>query len=166
MEQFKHTVGYDGYMVSTYGRVYSCKTNKFLTQTPNANGYNRVELCVDGKAKNVAVHRLVAEAFIENPCNLPIINHKDEDKQNNHVSNLEWCTHKYNSNYGCCQSKIAERKKKPVLQLSLVTGEVVRQFDSLKEAEESGYNHGNVSACCYGRKKTAYGYLWVFALEV
>lgn len=166
MERFKPAVGYDGYLISDYGRVYSCKTNKFLTQAPNAKGYNRVELCVNGKAKNVSVHRLVAEAFIDNPDNLPIINHKDEEKQNNRADNLEWCTYLYNANYGHCQNKKAERKKRPILQLSKATGEIVRRFDSLKEAEKNGYHHSNVSACCCGRKKSAYGYVWKFVLEV
>ena len=166
VEQFKNTVGYDGYMVSNLGRVFSKKTDQFLKQTPNAKGYYRVELCVEGKAKNVAVHRLVAETFLSNPNNLPIINHKDENKQNNCVENLEWCTHIYNSNYGLCQVKKAEHKKKPVLQLSLTTGEIVRRFESLKEAEEHGFNHSNVSACCNGRKKSAYGFCWKLSLEV
>lgn len=108
--------GYIGlYQVSNFGRVMSLnydKTGKIklLKLVLNAQGYYQVCLHKNGVQKIKKVHRLVAEAFIPNPKHLPSINHKDEDKTNNRLSNLEWCTVKYNTNYGTCQ----ERKKEKI----------------------------------------------------
>lgn len=94
---FKPIKGYEGlYYITESGEVYSSIQNKWLKQTINPNGYPMVGL--QGEKK--LVHRLVAEAFIPNPNNLPQVNHKDENKKNSHVNNLEWCTSKYNNNYG------------------------------------------------------------------
>ena len=87
------------YEVSNYGRVRNKKTKKFLTQHDNGNGYLFVCLWVNNKSKREYVHRLVALTFIPNPDNKPTVNHKDEDKQNNYVENLEWMTYKENNNY-------------------------------------------------------------------
>lgn len=96
------------YKVNEKGEVYSIKTNKILKQYKKKN-YLGVCLYKDNKRKFRLVHRLVANAFIDNPYNLPQINHKDENTMNNNVSNLEWCTAKYNSNYGTHKDKIRKR---------------------------------------------------------
>lgn len=101
-ELWKDVQGYEGlYKVSNLGNVYSCKRNKLLKKYfPDlglgATGYNLVGLYKDGKQKMFVVHRLVAQAFIDNPLNLPVVNHKDGNKRNNTVENLEWCTQKEN----------------------------------------------------------------------
>lgn len=92
----KDIKGYEGlYAVDEVGNVFSYRTNKFLSQA-NCNGYKYVNLCKNKKKKFTSIHRLVAEAFVPNPNNLPIIHHIDGNRSNNHVSNLQWCTQKEN----------------------------------------------------------------------
>ena len=120
--------GYEGYYeVDQLGRVYSVDRtitvndngriyDKSLSggkmkQMVHSKGYKTVSLTKDGKTKQHYVHRLVAEAFIDNPNNLPFINHKDEDKTNNFADNIEWCTNEYNVNYGNGRVKQARKIK-------------------------------------------------------
>lgn len=113
-EVWKDIKGYEGlYMVSSFGNVKSLNYRrsgiaKNLKLKNTTNGYKAVILAKEGKHKDRMVHRLVAEAFIPNPKNLPQVNHKDEDKHNNRVENLEWCTAKYNSNYGTGKERMAK----------------------------------------------------------
>ena len=114
IEEWRPVVGYEGlYEVSSYGRVRSfdryvkysngqihLHKGRILSPGKDTIGYLFVILSCNGKRKIINVHRLVAEAFISNINNLPEVNHKDEDKTNNRVENLEWCDHKYNMNYG------------------------------------------------------------------
>lgn len=112
--------------------------------------------------KMLYVHRIVAEAFLDNDDSLNEVNHKDENVQNNHVDNLEWCSKKYNLSYGTRIERIVQHFKKSVAQIDM-DGNVVRIFDSLSDAERIfGYNHSNVSNCCNGKIPTAYGYKWRF----
>jgi transcriptional regulator with XRE-family HTH domain len=115
MEEWRDVPGYEGlYKVSSEGRVkqigqlytdgrkgISTGEGRILNPQISHTGYNFCQLSCAGKRKTVYVHRMVAMAFIPNPDNLPAVNHKDEDKSNNRVDNLEWCTYKYNNNYGC-----------------------------------------------------------------
>ena len=167
-EIWKPIKGYEGlYQVSNFGRVKSLKfgKEKILKQSKNKKtGYLHVVLCKNGILKTFRVHRLVAEAFLDNPNNLPCVNHKDENKTNNNVDNLEWCNAKYNLNYGNRNKRISEKMtngklSKPVLQYTL-DGELVKKWPSAHECGRNGYNRGNVVACCLGYLKFYKGYIW------
>lgn len=164
------------YVVSNTGIVKSLKrVNEYgyhlkehiMHQTIDRNGYCKVYLTKYGKSKSKLVHRLVAEAFIPNPNNFPEINHKDENKANNMVDNLEWCTHKYNSNYGTRTSKIIpktiEKTRKPVKQID-EDGNVIKIWYSMNEASRKlGIIQQNISKCCQGTRQHAGGYKWEYA---
>lgn len=163
-EVFVPVVGYeDLYKISNYGRIYSIKKCKYLRPKSNGRGYLQIELTKNKIHKMHYVHRLVASAFLPNPNNFPQVNHKDENNQNNYIENLEWCDAKHNLSYGTRVDRIASKRKKPVLQLSL-DGKVVMRFDGLSDAERiCGYNHANISNCCNGKILSAYGHKWKFA---
>lgn len=169
-EIWKDVVGFEGlYQVSNYGRVKSLNylhTGKERILKPariamkSGNSYYMVRLCKDGERYNKWVHRLVAEAFIPNPDNLPEVNHKDENGLNNRVDNIEWCTAKYNSNYGTRIQRISKKHYKPVYQYS-IDGGLIKEWSSGKEVEKQfGFAQTNISACCNGKRKQAYGYVW------
>ena len=101
MEEWKNVIGYEGlYEVSNIGNVRNVRRNTLLKLSKNNYGYIQVYLYKNGIRTGLKVHRLVAEAFLPNPDGLPQVNHKNEDKSDNRVDNLEWCDHKYNINYG------------------------------------------------------------------
>lgn len=173
-EVWKPVVGYeDLYEVSSFGRVKSLNYNrtgkeKIRKPLKTKYGYLQVNLCKDGKPKNFKVHRLVAENFIPNPLNLPQINHKDENKENNFVENLEFCDAQYNTNYGTRNERIVLKninhpsKSKRVYQFSL-SGNFIRGWKSTMEIEhELGYNHGHIVKCCHGKRKSAYKFIWSY----
>lgn len=111
-EIWKPISGYENlYNISNLGNVFSIKSNRNIKPIKNYKGYLMVGLCKNKKRKNYLVHRLVAGAFIDNPNNLPEINHKDENPSNNVVFNLEWCTHKYNMNYNNLGKRIKIQKE-------------------------------------------------------
>ena len=146
------------YQVSNFGRVRNKVTGRMLKQQKERGGYYRVYLY----GKKYLVHRLVAEAFIPNPKHLPCVNHKDENKANNRLSNLEWCTYTYNLNYGTRSQKAIESKSKPVLQQTK-TWAVIKEFKSIKEASiETNINRLCIGLCCNGKRETAGGYRWSF----
>lgn len=178
-EVWKDIEGYEGlYQVSNKGNVKSLKNNKgkykekLLKQSKESNGYLKVTLRKKYKKKTYLVHRLVAKAFIENPNKLPCVNHKDECKTNNVVSNLEWCTYKYNSNYGTHIKRVSEsqindpNKSKQVYQYTK-DGELISVWKSTSECGRNGYNFGNVASCCRNCYKiegnNVYkGYIWSY----
>ena len=163
--------GYEGlYEVSSLGNVRSLNYNhtklKKIMKPREIKGYLIVSLCKDGKQKNIAVHRLVAEAFLPNWFDEPQVNHIDEDKTNNNVNNLEWCDSKYNINYGIRNKKVSEKNingklSKSVLQFTK-TGEFVREWPSVGEAVRNGYNKGHIASCCRGEIKSHKGYIWKY----
>lgn len=197
-EIWKPVVGYEGlYEVSNLGRVKSLgntrKCSRFkgivtiMKQEVSKVGYYRVSLRKEGKYKHWGVHRLVAIAFLPNPNNLPVVNHKDENPKNNCVDNLEWCTQQYNITYGTAKKRqVAAFKKsnvdkchyykglatknrlkvgsyeKPVHQIDPVTGEIIQTFRCIREAERS-FNTKHVSSVINGRRRTAKGYFWKLA---
>lgn len=158
MELWKEIKGYEGYYeISSFGKVRSIRRNKILKTEISPKGYERVGLMKQGKRKVYRVHRLVAEMFIENPCNYPQINHIDENKTNNIVNNLEWCSAKYNMNYGN-----VGKKRKPVLQYSK-DGTFISRYDSIADAEKAtNIITQSISRCAKGKRKSANGFIWKF----
>ena len=157
-EIWKDCKGYEGrYQVSNKGRVWSVVSQKYLKLWIVSSGYMQVKLiCKNGKRKNELIHRLVALAFIDNPTGLPQVNHIDENKQNNCVENLEWCTAKYNSNYGTHIERVSKPQMKKVYCV-----ELDKTYESAKyAAEELGLHKENIQACCRGITKTCGKYHW------
>ena len=155
-EIYKDIQGYGGkYQISNLGNVYSLITNKILKPRLTLDGYYQVDLCKNGVKKHLYIHRLVAQSFLDNPNNFPIINHKDENPMNNIYSNLEWCDKKYNNNYGKCKDKHAKTVSKPINQYDLQDN-FIKQWNSMKEASETlKLSRGNICMCCEGiRNKT------------
>lgn len=164
-ERWLPVVGYEGlYEVSSLGRVKSLIKNKILKQYKKGS-YLYVFLYMSKKSRTYRVHRLVAIAFIPNPLNLPQVNHKDENKQNNCVDNLEWCTAKYNINYGTARERITKTQMETMSTMKKVLCiDTNITYISTKAAErETGANHTCIARCCKGRIKTAGGLHWRFA---
>lgn len=169
------------YEVSNLGRVRSLnwkRTGETRILKLGSNGkYPTVFLCKSGRPMRFYVHRLVAEAFLQNPLNLPEVNHKDEDKNNNFVfvdeagntvpekSNLERCDRHYNATFGTAQARRALKRSKTVLQFT-TEGHLVKTWISARLAGRTlGIKQSHISSCCdnkYGYK-TAYGFIWKYA---
>lgn len=189
MEIFRDIEGYEGiYQVSNLGNIKSLKYEKerILKPTKNKRGYLQVNFYKSKKPKIYKVHRLVALAFLTNPDNLPCVNHKNECKTDNRLSNLEWCDSKYNINYGSrnqrmvgtrrindpnnewCKKAIKTKNKKgsvnaekSVVQLSKDGVEIINTYESTMEASrQTGINQANICKCCKGRYKSAGNFVW------
>ena len=166
-EEWVSIEGYDGaYEVSNFGRVrsFKFKQERILNQKPLTGGYLYVWLSKKNKAKAMRVHRLVAQAFVENPNGYEQVNHKDENVLNNRSDNLEWCSVQYNLRYGTRVKRVSEAKHKPVHQIDKKTQTIINTFPSIKEAaEKTGSNQSHIGACCRGVRATHNGFLWKFA---
>ena len=183
MEIWKDIEGYEGlYQVSNKGRIKSLnridsrgrKVNeKILSSKPNNKGYLRVHLYKNGKRKPFSVHRLVAIAFIPNPNNLLEVNHKDENKENNTVDNLEWCDRKYNANYGSRNERASvsnkgkkhkkhKKYKKPKFKKQILCIETGEIFDTSQDVINIMFNgkgySSHIRANICGQRKSAYRY--------
>lgn len=165
-EIYKDIKGYEGkYQVSNLGNVKSLNYNhtgkERILKTQNKHGY--LSVCLGSSQAQKQIHRLVAETFIDNPNKLPYVNHKDENKTNNCVDNLEWCDAKYNSNYGTNAERIAKNESKPINQYDL-QGNFIKSWNSGTEIKRIlGYSNGDICNCCRGKQKTAYGFKWQYA---
>lgn len=157
MEEIWKTIEeYPNYEVSSLGRVKNVKTGRILKPLKQRGGYLRVDLC----RKHKVIHRLVAEAFLPNPHNLPVINHKNEIKTDNRVNNLEFCTSKYNAYYSKIWENANKSTSKPVIQLTK-DGRFVAEYPSASEAaRQTGIKH--IICCCNEKRKTAGGYIWKY----
>lgn len=162
------------YQVSNLGRVRSLtrrtpnrggwqtRKGQILKPEKARNGYLRITLWTNGKPKHYLIHRLVAQTFLPNPHNFPQVNHKDENKLNNCISNLEWCSEKYNKNYGTFKKRVAKAKAKPVIQLDL-NGKTIKIWSSTKECSKNNFVPSDVAKCCRGERKVHKGFMWRYA---
>lgn len=161
-EIWKQVEGYeDRYLVSSLGNVYSLKRNKLMKPKVDKYGYLCMRLFDGDSKKDWTVHRLVAINFIPNPENYPVVNHKNEDKQDNRVENLEWCSIKYNTNYGTGIQRCAKARSKPILKADKFGNPICVYMDS-ESIRQSGYKRENIQTCARGITKTAYGYHWYY----
>lgn len=196
---WKDIEGFEGiYQISDRGEVKSLKRTaptqygyrtvreRVLKPTHSEYGYPLVRLSKDNQCRTFLVHRLVAKAFIPNPDNLPCINHKDANPNNNCVDNLEWCTHKYNSNYYICKErqrlhmlgryeddpdflesckkrleKYHSQFSKRVCQLDL-GGNLIKVWDSTRATVSDGFIPNDVGQCANGKRRTHHGFMWVW----
>jgi len=185
-ETWRDIPNYEGlYQVSSLGRVKAVqrtihykngktihRKERLLSLSDSYGQYYTVGLIKNGKHKTWNVHRLVAMAFIPNPHNLPCINHKDENKYNNTVDNLEWCSYSYNTKYnGSMRVRLNTRNKnqsrgyeKKVYQYDL-QGNLIKIWNSVRViSRELNYKASDISSCCLNKqyRKTAYGYKWSY----
>ena len=175
-EVWRDVKGYEGlYQVSSEGRVKSLE-RKFIDKIGRERsvkecilnpvidryGYLLVSLYAGGKQKNHTVHRLVCEAFHENPDNKPQVNHINEIKTDNRASNLEWATARENSNFGTRNERLGKARSKPVAQYAQ-DGELIKVWPSTMEVErQAGFSNGNISQAANGKYKHAYGFIWKY----
>lgn len=184
-EEWKIIEDYPDYMISNLGNVKSLKHGKerILKQGKDKDGYCQVSLWKESKQKTYKVHRIVAQAFLPNPYNLPQINHKDENKQNNCASNLEFCDAKYNANYGGHNKKLsialkgkkhtqehiekkAKARHKPIACYNK-KGDLVALYTSIKQASELlNIFSTNIAQCCRGKYKSCGGYIFKYIKKV
>lgn len=176
-EIFMSIKGFEGlYSVSNFGNVKResvkskpgtgnyARDEHLVKQRKNNKGYLMVDLYKNNIRSQLLVHRLVAQAFVPNPNNYSIVNHKDEDKTNNNADNLEWCTQKYNMNYGTCAERIGVANSKRVTMFSK-SHEKIETFNSIIDAErKTGISNGSIGDCLHGRRKMAGGYIWEYAI--
>ena len=186
VEKWVNIENHPSYFISNFGRVFSKKSNKVMkNRVVSKNGYQQITL----DNSQLLVHRLVAQAFIPNPNNLPCVNNKDENPGNNDFRNLEWCTYKYNSNYGTnpsrhskkmldrynndpdwksdCVKRLAEiqkKKRKRVVQLDKFNN-YLKTYESSYATEKDGHLSVHVCDCANGKRKTHHGYKWIWECD-
>lgn len=181
-EEWRDVVGYEGYyVVSNYGRIVrlAILTKAFATYTRMSNrkqikpqydsfGYPKIILSKKGVKKNFRVHRLVAEAFIPNPNNYPMIDHIDGNPRNNHVENLRWCDNKINMNNPIAKERISKAQTgvplpklyRPVVSIN--SDGVVTHYQSIKHASMQGFNRVGIINACKGVSKSCGGCTWMY----
>ena len=175
-EEWRDVVGYEGlYQVSSEGRVKSLerkvphcsggeriKKERILKPGADRGGYLRVDLCDGGKSRMFSVHRLVCQAFHDNPENKLDVNHINENKTDNRACNLEWSTRKENCNHGTRNVRMAIAKSRPIAQYTL-NGKLLKVWPSTAEVERrAGFDHSAISKAANGNRKTAYGFIWKY----
>ena len=169
MEIWKDIEGYEGlYQVSNYGRVKSQRRpgapGGVIKTRPGNSKYLMAQLCKNGKYKHELVHRLVAQAFLENPQRFPEVNHKDENRLNNHAENLEWCDRIYNCHYGTGIERMGKAHARKVLQYTS-EGVLVAEYESLTAAAKAvnGFKTGIYTSCIKTNRKHC-GYFWRYKI--
>lgn len=159
-EIWKDIKGYKGlYQVSNLGRIKSIKKEYIFKENKNGNGYRIVTLTKNKIEKSFSVHQLVANHFIPNSNNLPQVNHKDGNKMNNDVDNLEWCTQSDNMKHAYL-NKLEIKNGKKVVQFDLDMN-IIKVWDKITNAEkELGISHGKICMVCQKKRNKAGGYIW------
>ena len=168
-EEWRDVVGYENYLISNLGRFKSKISNKVLRQHI-VQKYLKVSLVNKNGKKLIASHRAVAFAFIPNNDGFRCINHLDENKLNNRIENLEWCSHSYNNNYGTRNKRISDKQRnnpkysKRIKQYSL-NGKFIKEWESICEAGRNGFDRKGISNCCHNDVGyySCNGYLWKFS---
>lgn len=177
-EVWKDIEGYEGlYQVSNFGRIKSLSRKDGFFNMPTrikkqniSNHYFAVGLSKNGIYKTMHVHRIVAKAFLQNPDNLPQVNHKDENKLNNRVDNLEWCSAKYNVNYGTCTKRRAKTQRESGCQINNKASSVPVKclenniiYPSIREAERKlNFDGSCISKVCRGVRKRVGGFTFAY----
>lgn len=177
-EIWKDIPGYEGYyQVSNYGNVKSVARKiissnnrtvsikeRYLKPHINPSGHKQAVLFKNGKDNRLYIHRLVATIFVENPNNLPFVNHKDQNPNNNVYTNLEWCTPGYNATYADAVEKRAKAKSKCIIQYDK-NNNFIREWDSAAKAGKALNLHdGDIGRCCKGMLKTVGGFKWGYKI--
>lgn len=164
-EIWKDIPNYEGiYQVSNLGNIRKIWKTKTTLCKPSydSHKYKQIVLTKDKKRKSYKVHRLVALAFIPNPNDYSEINHIDENKQNNNVKNLEWCSRIYNCNYGDRNYRCTRHRLRRIQQYDMQNN-LVGEYQSLQEAEKiTNINYQSISCCCRKIQNTAGGYIWKY----
>ena len=174
-EIWKSIKDYDGlYEISNFGRVKSLhKGTKFMKQFKNRKGYYITQLYSNGNAKTFIVHRLVAEAFLENPFHKEQVNHINCNKQDNRVENLEWCTNDENRKHaeknGLMKPPKGGKENSKSIKVNQydLQGNLIKKWDCIMDVVRS-FNlqtGSNICSCCKGRIKSAYGYIWKYRVD-
>lgn len=184
-ECWKPIKGFPAYLISNRGRVWSLnrdekwgkyyrtRQGRFLIPRLGSQGYLYVGLCKNGRVYTKKIHRLVAENFIPNPYGYSVVNHRDEDRANNDVNNLEWCTTAYNVTYGGAirktQEKFAETGWSKAVCKYSKDGKLLAKFISIGEAARSVLRgqtiegaKGAICSCCRGKRKSYCGFVWKY----
>lgn len=183
-EEWRDVVGFEGlYLVSNYGRVktiphiHKCNDKhgcdmqvvvkeKIKKAVDNGHGYLTVRLSIGNKSKSKYIHRLVAKAFIPNPNSFPQVNHKDENKNNNCVYNLEWCTSHYNNCYGTAKSRMLKTMKENghirAIDVYDLNGVFLKTYETAYHIERDGLSRRGVYNVCRGRSRSYKGCVYLF----
>lgn len=172
----------DFYEVSNLGRIRSVDRvveskrgplnykGRMISTPPNSDGYPAFNFCRAGSKKSAKVHQVVAKAFIPNPEGYPEVNHIDENKENNNVSNLEWCTREHNMNHGTGLQRMREHPNQverrensrvPIVGIRISDEKLIR-FESISEADRSGFQRRSLWSALNGYDKSHKGYVWCY----
>ena len=164
INNFVKIKGFDNYYINTDGEIYSIASNKIIKEVISNSGYSQVCLWKNGKKKNFLVHRLVALTFLPNIQNLPEVNHKDFNKQNNKLINLEWCSRQYNLDYSLNAGRYKfDFSKRKINQYDL-KGNLIRQWQSILEASKTlNICSSHITKCCKGKLNKAKDFVWQYA---
>lgn len=170
-EIWKDIKGYEGlYQISNFGRVKSlkrktlnskCLYDKILNNRINHNGYFMIFLSKNKKIKGFRINRLVAEAFLPNPNNKPQVNHKDGNKTNNRIDNLEWCTAKHNTQHAIKNGLRTNKYHREIVQCDL-DNNLIKEWHSIKEATNFGFSKSGICQCCKSKRKKHKNYKWYY----